>query len=169
MGIAVLGTVVFEVIKRTPSLMPGSSPEGSTGAGGQISPTRAPVNENLVVPDKGSGSVPSNVARPDIQGPGSATGSTDFRGFSMAADGDAFIPNTIIVKQGDTVRIKFRAVGKDYDFTQPDYGFSVSVARGTEQTFQFDATAPGTFTLFCKACGGPAKGPVGSLVVAPKK
>lgn len=168
-GIAVLGTVAFGLIKRTP-LSPGSVSQtedpGMEGSGG---PTRAPATNGVVVPNKDAANIPENVARPDIQGAGNPSGSTEFRGFSITAQNDAFSPDTIIVTQGDTVRVKFQALGKDYDVTQPDYGFSVSVPRGTEKTFQFDATAAGTFTFFCKTCGGPAKGPVGSLVVVPKK
>ena len=88
--------------------------------------------------------------------------------FSVSVSGNKFSPDTIIVKVGDRARINFTAVDKDYDFTQPDYGFSVPLPKSQKKIVEFQASAEGKFTFYCKSCGGLSKGPVGYLVVVSK-
>jgi len=152
---------------------PAQGPGGETATATTTAPvavpgTRAAVSGTIVVPEKGATDVPENVAVPTVVGPAGPATSASFRSFDVRAVGDAFVPDTINVYQRDTVRINMTAVDKDYDVTQPDYGFKVLVPKGATKPIEFGATASGKFTFFCAACGGPEKGPVGYLVVAPK-
>lgn len=165
---ALVGVAVFTE-KSPPGGAPtgGSATGGTTGGGQTGSATRASVAGDITVPEKGS-AAPENVAVPEVVGAASPNSSASYRGFSIAADGDKFVPDTVIAKEKDTVRITITAVDKDYDFTQPDYGFSVPIPKGQSKPIEFGATASGEFTFYCSVCGGPAKGPVGYIIVAPK-
>ncbi|MEK7076966.1 MAG: cupredoxin domain-containing protein, partial [Patescibacteria group bacterium] len=110
---------------------------------------------------------PANVARPDVSIPLGASTDDKLRKFQIQITGGAFAPeDTVVVRKGDSVRLAVTAVDRNYDFTQPDYGFSSPIRKGTSVEFKFAATASGKFTFFCKSCGGPEKGPVGYLIVA---
>lgn len=150
----------------------GPGPAGGTTGGPVQLPggpaTRETVPSNVVVPGATSTNVPANVAKPQVIGPANPNNTASFRSFSITISGSAFTPNTVIVKVGDTAHINFTAVDKNYDFTQPDYGFNVSIPKGQTKLVEFSATAEGKFTFYCKTCGGPSSGPVGYIVVAPK-
>jgi heme/copper-type cytochrome/quinol oxidase subunit 2 len=122
----------------------------------------------IFVPEKDMSNVPENVAKPEVVGVGNPAGTTSYRSFSIKAENDKFSPDTIVVKEKDTVRLNISAIDKDYDFTQPDYGFKVAINKGDSKPLQFDVTASGKFLFYCAACGGPAKGPTGYLVVITK-
>jgi len=136
------------------------------------SATAAPVPANVNVPNAGDKNVPSGVAVPDIQTSAHPSGgSSSFRQFTISAKNDAenndvFDPATVAVKKGDIVDLEITAVNKNYDFTQPDYGFSaVAVPKGQTTRIQFQALNAGKFTFYCASCGGPAKGPVGYIII----
>ncbi len=166
--LAVATAGIFTGIKRNQTVPAPATSETAPGVSGGGSPTRAPAPEHIVVPDKTSANIPQNVAKPSVQAPANPLNSATFRGYAIRAANGAFSPDTIIVKQGDTVHLELTAVDKDYDFTQPDYGLTIPMPRGQAKSFQFDATATGKFTFFCKSCGGPSQGPTGSLVVVAK-
>lgn len=152
--VAALG-VVFAVARRhSEPNVPGYSPG-------------APEN-NAAVPDPDSANLPSNVAKPQAVAPAGPGGDAKLRSFAISAKGNQFSPNTVIVKVGDTVHLAVAAMDKDYDFTQPDYGFRIPLPKGKAIPIEFQATAAGKFTFYCKSCGGPSKGPVGYLIVAAK-
>jgi heme/copper-type cytochrome/quinol oxidase subunit 2 len=141
---------------------------GSAGmATSSSSPAPAPIEANVVVPDKGSSSTPQNVATPNVQTQASPSTNASYRSFTVTAQDGFFVPNTIIVKQGDDVDIEITAVGKGYDFTQPDYGLSVKLPEGKTTKVDFGATASGKFTFYCSSCGGPSQGPIGYIEVVP--
>jgi len=132
-----------------------------------ISKTRSEASGNIQVPEKDS-VVPEGVAKPTFTAPASAKTDADIRKFLIEAKGGEFIPSTVIVRQGDSVRIEVTAVDREYDFIQPDYGLRAVMRRGETKTIAFGATAPGKFIFYCERCGGPAKGPIGEIVVAPR-
>lgn len=143
----------------------------TTGGPAQLpggSATREAAPLNLSVPGATSTDIPANVAKPQIVGPANPSNTASFRSFTVSIKGNVFSPDTVIVKMGDIAHINFMAVDKDYDFTQPDYGFYVLIPKGQTKLVEFQATAEGKFTFYCKSCGGPAKGPVGYVVVVPK-
>ncbi len=148
---------------------PESGTSGALDAGAPgVSATRQPVPSNISVPDANSANVPADVAKPKIVGPANPGGTASFRSFTVSIKGNAFSPDTVIVKTGDTAHINFTAVDKNYDFTQPDYGLYVSIPKGQTKLVEFSATAEGKFTFYCKVCGGLASGAKGDIIVATK-
>jgi plastocyanin domain-containing protein len=89
--------------------------------------------------------------------------------FSIAVQNGAFTPNTIVLNQGDTVRMLLTARDRDYDFVQPDTGLSSNLPKGVEKIVEFSGMTAGKYTFYCASCGGPDKGPLGHIVVVPKK
>jgi heme/copper-type cytochrome/quinol oxidase subunit 2 len=152
------------------ALVPVAGTTGSAGTGTvtSASATIQLVPSNVVVPVQNASSVPAGVAAPTIVTPGSPSGSTKYRSFSINISGGAYTPNTVIVNQGDTVHISLTAVGGSYDFTQPNYGLSLTIPEGQTKPVQFDADTAGKFTFYCASCGGPAKGPTGYIEVVAK-
>lgn len=169
-AVAVIVLLVFVILfwpraKTNPLVQNPST--GSQGSVGQLA-TVAAVPANTTVPNEGD-NVKGGVAVPQIQVPAhpSGAGTGDLRQFAITADNDAFTPATIIVKNGDIIDLEITAVDKNYDFTQPDYGFSaVPVQKGTTAKIQFETLTTGKFTFYCTSCGGPNKGPIGYVIVA---
>ncbi len=130
--------------------------------------TREAAPKNVVVPEMGA-SAPPGVAIPQNVAPANTTAGTSFRMFNVKMQAGTFLPNEIIVYQGDGVKVSITAVDQNYDFFQPDYlGNKIAIAKGKTWAWIFDATAAGKFKFYCPSCGGPAKGPVGYLIVKPK-
>lgn len=169
-GVVVVIFVVVVAVSRRSA--PGGGVTPSVGGDADKTPsgpvTREAPPQNIAVPDKGAKNVSPNVAVPNVVSTGNSANTISYRSFNIKAEGGGFSPSTVIVKQGDTTEINITAVDRDYDFTQPDYGFRVPIPRGTTKKIQFAATAAGKFTFFCSICGGPSNGPVGYVVVAPK-
>ncbi len=128
------------------------------------SSTVGSVPKGVTVPDENS-SVPSNVAKPDSVLPAAPGSDSSYRNLSIKIQSDKFSPDTIIVNQNDVVVLNILAVDKNYDFTQPDYGFKFNISKGDTKPLNFQASASGKFTFFCSSCGGPQKGPVGYIIV----
>ncbi len=132
------------------------------------SATREVPPADIAVPGVNATDVPSNVAIPNTTVPASAGGGSMFRSFDVQIAGGKFVPDTVIVNQGDTVRLNLTAVDGAYDFAQTDFGLRLALPKGQTKVQEFSATAAGNFLFYCSSCGGPAKGPQGRLVVAPK-
>ena len=165
--IAVVGILVF--VKRAPQAGLTTSPAGGNAPGAAPSGpvTREPAPANVVVPSQTSSDVPKNVALPEVVS-GNPNQNSSFRSFDIKADSNKFTPDTVIVRQGDTLNMNVTAVDKDYDIFQPDYGTKVRIPKGTAQKVQFQATDSGKFLFYCVSCGGPSKGPTGYIIIAPK-
>jgi heme/copper-type cytochrome/quinol oxidase subunit 2 len=133
--------------------------------------TRAAAPEDAVVPEKGDTNTPSNVAVPTVAAASSRDeGATaKYRKFDVKVERGVFVPSTVIVNQDDTVRIDLLAVDADYDFTQPELGYSFPLLKGKLQPLAFTATGAGDFLFYCASCGGPAQGPTGHIIIVPKK
>ena len=168
----VVAIVLAVVGPKSGSNSPGNGPGAAAGTGKSIASSSAPVTRlplpaNVTVPEQGASST-GNVAVPQVEsaaGPGS---SAKYRSFNITLQNGAFSPDTVAVNQGDTVNLVITAVGGSYDFTQPDFGFNVPLPEGQGKPIQFEASASGKFIFYCSVCGGPAKGPVGYLLVAAK-
>ena len=166
---AVVIVLVFIGVALFMKQSPGTGLQGETSdTPSAESKTRAEVPFDAKVPEKDSADVPQNVAQPMIVGPSAPNAETNFRSFDIKIDKDSFSPDTVIVKRGDIVHINFSAIDKNYDFTQPDYGLSAQVAKGSGRIVEFQASAEGKFTFFCASCGGPEKGPVGYVIITNK-
>ncbi len=130
-----------------------------------ITKTRAPVPQDAKVPEVNEKNVPADVAVPQTVVAAGPNTQSKFRAFVMSVTGDTFMPNTILVREGDTVHIAITATDKNYDFTQPDYGLAASLPKGALKVVEFGALLTGKFQFYCSKCGGPDKGPVGYVTV----
>lgn len=158
-GVLVLGLVIFLVLSsRQP---PGTREETLAPNGG------APTQSKTIVPELNS-LAPSNVAKPTLVAPASPGAPESLRKFSLKIENNKFSPDTVIVNKGDVIQLSIIALDKNYDFTQPDFGFKKSIPKGQTQEIGFQASAVGKFTFFCSACGGPDKGPIGYIIIVAK-
>lgn len=172
--VLIIGFIIFGG-KKNSVLNSGTLPPVNNAQPGAT----APVNQNpaqnpdqnstrtktpdVAVPDANATNLPKNVAKPETVIP---SGSASIRIFEIKAEGNKFTPDTLIVNNRDTVKIKLTAVDKAYDFTQPDYGLLNYLAKqGQTRTIEFGTSASGKFTFYCASCGGPDKGPVGYIII----
>jgi nitrosocyanin len=81
-----------------------------------------------------------------------------------------WLPSTIIVDQGDRVKLTLRneAPGQDlqHGFSIPGYKISELVVRGQPKTITFTANRPGVFAYYCQIHPAHVGG---QLMVRPKK
>ncbi len=173
--IVLLFIVLFWPRANTNLLTQGGNSSVSNGQGSapQTSATMAPVPANVTVPNEGDKNVSSSVAVPSVQASAHPSGgASQYRQFSISVNNNEFMPATIAVNKGDIVDLEILAVDKDYDFTQPDYGFSglsvLPIKKGATTKVQFEAVTTGKFTFYCSSCGGPDKGPIGYVIVTDK-
>lgn len=148
-----------------------SSPSDRQSGGAEQPPqpsgsvTHKEVPKDVTVPGVNSADTPENVAKPTSVSTAAPNSSASNRSFNISISGNKFIPDTIIVKLGDTFNINVTAVDKDYYFSQQDFGWNGLVKKGLTQKFASGATVSGKFTFYCSSCGGPEKGPVGYLII----
>ena len=169
-GIAVIAVVivvgfivlVWRPMATVPAPSPGTTSSSSSSPG---SATMAPVPANAVVLNQGQSSTDPSVAVPVIQSVGAPNSDAQYRSYAIKIQGGQFIPSTVVLNYGDTMDLEITAVDGNYDFTQPDYGFHANIAKGATQRIQGNANIKGDFTFYCESCGGPAKGPVGHMIV----
>ena len=80
-----------------------------------------------------------------------------------------FVPATLVVHQGDHVKIKvinnIKADPNQHGFAIPDYKIEKVVTRGEPQEVEFDATQAGIFPIKCQLHPAHVGG---QLVVLPK-
>lgn len=132
------------------------------------SKTRTPISPDMKVPGVGE-KVSDNIATPQVVVAAAPGATAQDRSFNITVSADQFLPSTIIINAGDTARINLTAKDKNYDFYQPDYGFSLQLNTGATKLLLFQGTNAGKFTFYCRSCGGPDKGPTGFIEVVPKK
>lgn len=127
----------------------------------------ASVPDNVAVPMPTSTNVPKNVAKPITVAPSGSSADTPLMlNFDITVKGGQFVPNTIIAKANQTLRINFTAADGSYDFVQPDLGLKLVIPQGSTKLAMFQVLSPGQFTYYCESCGGPSKGPVGKIIVS---
>jgi heme/copper-type cytochrome/quinol oxidase subunit 2 len=167
-AIAIIAVVVivFILAERNGAKNPNTTNGGSANSGTASSApiTRLPVPADVVVPEVGTATT-SDIAVPQVEAAAAPGVGAKYRSFNIIVQNNGFAPSTIAVNLGDTVNLQVGAVDGNYDFTQPDFGFHVALPEGQDKQIQFAATAKGEFVFYCSVCGGPAKGPVGYLIV----
>ena len=144
-----------------------ANPSANPSASPSASATHLPTPVNVVVPNAGATNT-GGVAVPQVQSAAAPGVTAQYRSFNIIVQNGEFMPSTIAVNLGDTVNLQIGAVGGSYDFTQPDLGFNVPLPDGQNKKIQFAAMSAGKFVFYCSSCGGPAKGPVGYIIVAGK-
>lgn len=86
--------------------------------------------------------------------------------FHIVAQRFSFAPDTITVNKGDVVKLTVTSVDVDHGLYIAGYGINVKVKNGEEQTAEFIAEKPGTFTFTCSVyCGSGHSHMNGKLVV----
>jgi heme/copper-type cytochrome/quinol oxidase subunit 2 len=69
--------------------------------------------------------------------------------YTVTADDFAFSPARIEARQGEIVRICFRAVDIPHTFIIDEYRIAKRAAIGQTITFEFRADRAGTFRIYC--------------------
>jgi nitrous oxide reductase len=169
--VLVLLIALFVVLFLTKTEKSKINEEANQGVSAPQSTTWQEVDKNIVVPSskEEAQNLGENVAKPQNVVKANANTDSNIRTFEgILIENNEFRPSEFRLKQGDVFDIFAKAVDKDYDITQPDYGVILKVKKGEQKRLQFQVTAPGKFVFYCSLCGGPDKGPKGYLVVVPK-
>lgn len=156
------------VVEVGNQFVPDASQSSSTPRDWEETDTRKAVLEGVVVPEMNT-IVPENlknqIAVPTASVPVAEGLSAQIRIFSIKAEADKFIPEKIIVNQGDTVHIEFTAVDKNYDLTLSGYSMKQTLKQGETKPLEFQALKDGDFIYYCSVCGGLQSGPQGHIIV----
>jgi len=131
-------------------------------------PDNEDVEEQAVI--VGNGNAPD--AGESIEGNVVASGSDDVvagevKEFAVAASQFTFDPETIRVKEGDTVRLVVTSTDVPHGLSIPEFGVnSGAIGAGETKTVEFVANKKGTYAFFCSVfCGSGHKSMKGTLVV----
>jgi plastocyanin len=78
-----------------------------------------------------------------------------------------FLPATITVNKGDTVKITFKNTGGFHDFVIDEFegAKTKQIGANSEETIQFVADKAGTFEYYCSVGNHRGMGMVGKLIV----
>lgn len=77
-----------------------------------------------------------------------------------------FVPATITVKKGDTVRVTFKNVSGTHDFVIDEFHVRTNViTTGKEETIEFVADKVGNFEYYCSVGNHRQLGMRGTLIV----
>lgn len=159
---------VVPIVEVGNQFVPDASQSSSTPRDWEETDTRKAVPEGVTVPEMQT-IVPDNlkeqIAVPTAAVPVVEGSSAQIRIFNVKAQADKFIPEKIIVNQGDTVHIEFTAVDKAYDFTLSGYNMKQAPKQGETKQLEFQALQDGDFIYYCSACGGLQSGPQGHIIV----
>lgn len=135
--------------------------------------TREAAPQNISIPSTNTPpNIPENIARPSTyyeMKNSSGTKVNATRTFSIKIEADTYKPDTIIVEDQDRLHINFTAIDKDYGFTQPDLGMNMKILKGETKIVDFRALGSSKLIFYCSVCGGPEKGPIGNIIIVPKK
>tara|TARA_Y100000310_G_C20640064_1_gene793401 strand:- start:348 stop:875 length:528 start_codon:yes stop_codon:yes gene_type:complete len=91
---------------------------------------------------------------------------TNVKSFTVEAKQFEFVPSTITVNEGDTVKLAVTSSDVDHGIAIPTFGVREFLAPGNTVNIEFVADKKGTFDFFCSvACGSGHGGMRGKLVV----
>ena len=86
--------------------------------------------------------------------------------FTIEGSNFKFVPNTMTVKKGDTVRVVFKNVGGFHDFVIDEFDVATAqINGGAEEAVEFVADKAGTFEYYCSVGSHREQGMVGTLTV----
>lgn len=129
---------------------------------------RTEVPKDVVVPEmttKPQELKDKSIVIPSLVAPAAPGAESKFRSFSLTADKGVFTPNKIIAKVGDTVRVTFTAVDRDYDIVFPNYNMMQQAKKGQTKILEFQALQEGNFLYYCDTCGGPNSSAKGNIII----
>ena len=166
-AVVVVGAGAFFIGRAIPSVPSGSS-SVSAPVSAPTSPTRADGPAGTTVPSATSTNLPPGEAAPDVVKPASRTSPISIRNFNVTVQNNAVSPDTIVLYLNDLLNLTFQSKDNTYSFVQPDYALRWEVSPTAPKSLQLQTDRPGKFTFYCPSCGGPAKGPVGYIIVVPR-
>ena len=168
-AVIILIFLIVGISKIKKSSPPPSTQETSPTEEVKENLTHLAVPENISVPEINQETTLPDVAKPISVSPAAPQSDRSLRKFEIKAEGNKFQPQEIIAYEKDIVRINITAVDKDYDWTQPDYGFNVKIPKGTTKPIEFQVTTTGRFIFYCEACGGLKSSAIGYVTVVPAR
>lgn len=105
------------------------------------------------------------VAVPTVVTPAAPGVSAQYRRFEIRAESGRFSPYQIIANVGDTVRIEFTAIDRDYDIVFQGNNMSAAAKQGETKVLEFQALMDGDFLYYCRSCGGPEGEAKGNIII----
>ena len=98
--------------------------------------------------------------------PAQAAPTGEVKEFTMTAKRFEFVPSTITVNKGDTVKITITSADVSHGFNLPDFGVNEMLEPGNPIKVEFVADKQGTFTFSCSVpCGSGHGSMKGQLIV----
>lgn len=153
--LVVLGAGVYLLTKNSTMTapIPVATPTPTTAAM-EETPTAAPTGAMT----EGSGTpVPSGVMTKD---------SGAVKEFTVTGSSFKFLPATLTVKKGDTVKVTFVNSGGSHNFVIDEFNVLTKViAGGASETVSFVADKAGTYEYYCAVGNHRQMGMVGKLIV----
>lgn len=162
------------------STAPGTNEQDGKGAGAEGEVRIDLRQDTSASPKASAGGEPaqqnqqsSQQSNPSNQNTGAGTGEQQpalnvpaTKSFSITATQWAFSPNTITVKQGDTVRMRVTSLDVPHGIMIPEYDINKVLNVNETVMFDFVADKKGTFTFRCSVqCGSGHSTMTGKLVV----
>ena len=103
---------------------------------------------------------------PRVQTAPSTSSTGTIKEFSVEASSFKFVPKTMTVKKGDTVKIIVTNAGGVHDFRIDEFNaHTKTLSAGQSEMVTFAANKSGTFEYYCSIGNHRAMGMVGTLVV----
>lgn len=164
--LAAVGVTIW-YLTRTPA---STTPTQNASTTPQAENASAEINQaplDIAPPSPGE-QAPEGVAVPKNEVKAAPQTSELLRFYDVKIENGKFTPSIIVVKQGDVAQVNMTAVDGDYDFTLPAFGVTVPLKKGVTRKLDLSTPESGAFQFYCSLCGGPEKGPVGTLSVVPK-
>ena len=91
---------------------------------------------------------------------------SNIKEFNVIAKQWEFVPNPIVVNEGDTVILNIKSIDVAHGIAIPTFGVSERLNPGKEIIVEFIADKKGTFTFFCNVqCGSGHSSMRGQLIV----
>ena len=138
--------------------MPQDEPQEEVSA----DPVETPVQE---LPEEKEDPVvqeePTVIEEPVVEAP-----QPQIRTFDVVMKQWEFVPGTITVNEGDTVRMNVTSTDVDHGIAISAFGVNQPVKAGDTEQIEFVADKKGTYTIFCSVFCGSGHGSMkGTLIV----
>lgn len=167
---------VLDVV--TPKILPGEGDTSKDNTDESSADAIAPGKASTLETDDGSGIQSSKVIEGLLDDPEEPVEDVDevlvepvavapvVKSFSMTAKQWEFVPATITVNKGDTVKLTIESVDVDHGFNLFAFGVNENLKPGQSVTVEFVADKVGTHSFTCNVfCGHGHSAMSGTLVV----
>lgn len=104
--------------------------------------------------------------KPAVNATGTTAGATVIKEFTVEGSNFKFVPSTILVNKGDTVKINFKNTQGFHDFVVDEFGAATKQIKDpSTETITFVASKVGTFEYYCSVGQHRSMGMKGTLTV----